>query len=141
LDHLIRIGILEEDWEVWSRGFYMTADSILCLHREGHIIGSHSVSHRVMSKLSAEVQSQEIRESVMTLATITGAKPITFCYPYGGFHSFTDETEELLREAGIRFSFNVEQRDIQPFDLINRPHALPRYDCNQFPFGEVTVGR
>ena len=27
----------------------------------------------------------------------------TFCYPYGGFHSFTDTTERLLNDAGLPF--------------------------------------
>ena len=141
LDQMISIGLSREEWERRTTGFYMNSEMITCLHRGGHLIGSHSVSHRLMSKLSSDDQREEIGESILTLASITGSKPITYCHPYGGFHSFTQETERLLNEAGIAFSFNVEQRDIQALDLVVRPHALPRFDCNQFPHGEATVGQ
>ena len=69
------------------------------------------------------------------LSKLIGEPVETFCYPYGGFHTFTPETEQLLLSAGSRDSFNVEARDIGPVDLLQRPQALPRYDCNQLPFG------
>jgi hypothetical protein len=61
----------------------------------------------------------------------------TFCYPYGGFHSFNDLTEKILSENNCQCSFNVEHRDINSNDLINRKQALPRYDCNCFKHGQV----
>jgi peptidoglycan/xylan/chitin deacetylase (PgdA/CDA1 family) len=120
-----------------KNSFYLTPDEIMRLHQAGMIVGSHSVNHRVMSKLSKEDQALEIRSSFDFLDRVTGGLPIrTFCYPYGGFHSFTKETEDLLTENGCAFSFNVEPRDISENDLKDRPQALPRYDCNSFPHGE-----
>ena len=64
-----------------------------------------------------------------------GAK--TFCFPYGGFHSFNDDTIEILETENVHFSFNVEHRDIVENDLKDKKQYLPRYDCNQFLFGQV----
>jgi len=104
-------------------------------------IGSHSVSHPVFSKLSVADQEAEIAQSFASLESVLGHQEIrTFCYPYGGFHSFTSETEQLLKKHGCRFAFNVEHRDIQQRDFIHRPMALPRYDCNKFPHGLSRLG-
>jgi hypothetical protein len=60
-------------------------------------IGSHTVSHSVMSKLSFKEQEKEIINSFELLNNITkGLQIKTFCYPYGGFHTFTNETENIL---------------------------------------------
>ena len=96
---------------------------------------------RVFSRIDGATQAREINESFAFLEQATGGLELrTFCYPYGGFHSFTSETERLLDAAGCRFSFNVEPRDIAAADLSGRPQALPRYDCNMFPHGAARMG-
>jgi len=42
----------------------------------------------------------------------------------------------VLEENGCLFSFNVEPRDMTTQDILSRPQALPRYDCNMFPHGQ-----
>lgn len=116
--------------------FYLTESEIEKMNNAGMVIGSHTVNHSVMSKLSLKDQEKEIIESFAMLESIVGKTEIkTFCYPYGGFHTFTPETEELLVKNGCHFSFNVESRDIDREDIMNRRQALPRYDCNQFLYG------
>jgi peptidoglycan/xylan/chitin deacetylase (PgdA/CDA1 family) len=121
--------------------WYMSREDLRALAAAGMLVGSHSVNHRVFAKLRSEEQRREIDESFRFLEEVTGLPPArTFCYPYGGFHTFTAETERLLSGAGCRFSFNVEPRDVTSKDLAERPQALPRYDCNQFPHGGAAVG-
>ena len=116
--------------------FYMTESELKKINNAGMVIGSHTVNHPVMSKLSLGDQEEEIIESFGMLESIVGKIDIkTFCYPYGGFHAFTLQTEELLEKNGCHFSFNVESRDIDREDIMKRRQALPRYDCNQFPHG------
>ncbi|MBN1123574.1 MAG: polysaccharide deacetylase family protein [Sedimentisphaerales bacterium] len=120
--------------------FYMSEIELRKMQEAGMLIGSHSVNHPVMSKLTCREQKQEIDGSFAFLEQAMGRLSIrTFCYPYGGFHSFTGDTETLLDQAGCLFSFNVEHRDITAEDLINRPQALPRYDCNLFPHGHCRM--
>ena len=40
----------------------------------------------------------------------------------------------------IRSCFSLEPRDISAHDLRERPLALPRYDCIEFPHGTSRVG-
>ena len=118
---------------------YLNRAQIQEMHSCGHLIGSHSGTHPLFSKLISGHQESEIQGSFDFLEEILGEQPIrTFCYPYGGFHSFTPETEKLLSDAGCKFSFNVEYRDIEINDLKCRPQALPRYDCNLFMHGRAS---
>ena len=114
-----------------ARDFYVSAGQMREMHENGMIIGSHTVNHPCMSKLAPADQQREIHESFAVLERILGPMQIkSFCYPYGGSHSFDQRTEQLLVEAGCHFSFSVEYRDITAHDLQYRPQALPRYDCN-----------
>lgn len=116
--------------------FYMTKAELAYMHNNGMVLGSHTVNHPVMSKLTIEEQEREIVSSFQMIESITGEVALkTFCYPYGGFHTFTAQTEELLNKHSCLFSFNVESRDINQKDLASRRQALPRFDCNEFSHG------
>ena len=115
--------------------YYLDRSQIRRLHDEGMLIGSHTVTHPVMSRLSPDEQRWEIQVSFACLAEVIDAPIRTYCHPYGGFQTFTQQTERLLEASGSLFAFNVERRDIEDADLMGHPQALPRYDCNYFPFG------
>jgi peptidoglycan/xylan/chitin deacetylase (PgdA/CDA1 family) len=101
------------------------------------IVGSHAVSHRLLSTLPVSEQEHEITDSFSFLESLTEKSEYrTFCYPYGEAHSFTQETEALLTKHKVRYSFTVDPRIVEKADLA-RPQALPRFDCNMFPFGKV----
>jgi len=136
LDSMMKHFFGGEEMEL-ARELYMTPDQIRALHDAGMIIGSHTCTHPVMSHLDKKNQEEEIRGAFGFLEGFLGPLKVrTFCYPYGGYHSFTQETEELLEENGCLFSFNVEPRDMTTQDILSRPQALPRYDCNMFPHGQ-----
>ncbi len=120
------------------QSFYLSAAEIKEMHDAGMIIGCHSVTHPVMSKLTYAEQQTEIVSSLQYLEGVTGGlHHRTFCYPYGGDHSFTNETVQILVGNRFLYSFSVEARDVSTADLVNRPHALPRFNCNMFPFGKI----
>jgi Polysaccharide deacetylase len=123
-----------------ARGFYLSPDRIREMDSAGMIVGSHGVNHYVFSKLSVGEQREEISRSFAHLTRLLGKPVTTFCYPYGGGHTFTHDTPMLLDEAGSLFAFNVEPRDVTAEDLTKSPQALPRYDCNMFPHGRASFG-
>jgi len=136
INKLMATFIPNEVQEVNS--FYITKEEIAEMESNGMTIGSHTVSHPVLSKIDRKSQAVEIIESFQFLGEVCNRFPYkTFCYPYGGFHSFTAETEQILMDYDCKFSFNVENRDIQKEDLTMRKQALPRYDCNQFKHGQI----
>lgn len=136
MDRVMEDLVKDEEKLFWE--FYLSEKDIQQMQDAGMIIGSHTVNHKVMSKLSFEEQDIEICNSFSTLEQITDGLPVrTFCYPYGGYHTFTEETEKLLEQHNSSFAFNVEPRDIELKDMLYRRQALPRYDCNLFPYGKI----
>lgn len=135
-------GLFEEfavDEENLHSKYYLNPDEIRKLETEGMIVGSHTATHRLLSSLSLSEQEAEIKASIDFLEQATGGLRMrSFCYPYGGFHSFSDETEKLLIAQGVKLAFNVEPRDIEFSDICDRPTALPRFNCNQFQYGTAS---
>ncbi len=92
--------------------FYLTTSQIKEMHDYGMVIGSHTVHHPVMSRLSPAEQENEIQQSFYYLESVTGGlRQKTFCYPYGGLHSFTNQTEELLHKHNCLFSITAYHRE------------------------------
>jgi len=119
---------------------YLSESEIKNLVDAGMHVGSHSVTHTVMSKLPPDDQHRELSESFDFLSDLLGGLPVrSYCHPYGGAHSYTDETMSLLESAGCLFSFDVDSRPITASVLRNERHRLPRYDCNEFRYGDATV--
>ena len=128
----------EFDFRFNSDDFYMSIDNINEMSTHEMLIGSHTVSHPVMSKLSRKNQEAQIVNSFDFLSSIHNETIRTYCHPYGGFHSFNDDTVSLLNEHNVSFSFNVESREIISKDLLQSRQYLPRFDCNKFPFGKAS---
>jgi peptidoglycan/xylan/chitin deacetylase (PgdA/CDA1 family) len=118
--------------------FYVSLDKLNQMKLNGNIMGAHTVSHPVMSKLSKIEQNEEIKDSFSFLESNLQLDLKTYCHPYGGFHSFNEETVRALSKKEVAFSFNVESRDICDGDLASSIQFLPRYDCNEFPFGKAS---
>ncbi|MEE2997954.1 MAG: polysaccharide deacetylase family protein [Pseudomonadota bacterium] len=119
---------------------YLSSNQIREMADAGMVIGSHGTNHLVFSRLLADEQRFEISDSTATLGGIIGNSIETFCYPYGGAGTFTDETQTILHDHGVLYSFAVLPEDINAKDFSERPHALPRYNCNQFPHGRASIG-
>jgi peptidoglycan/xylan/chitin deacetylase (PgdA/CDA1 family) len=126
------------DFSFDTSNFYVTADQLVEMSSQNMLIGSHTKSHPVMSKLSAQEQCAEIESSFGFLSSLCQLPLRTYCHPYGGFHSFNDDTVRLLKNCRVDFSFNVEGREINSDDRLRSIQYLPRFDCNQFQFGSAS---
>jgi peptidoglycan/xylan/chitin deacetylase (PgdA/CDA1 family) len=118
-----------------TSSFYLKVSQIKEMAANNMLIGSHTSTHPVMSKLSAGEQAVEIESSFEFLSSISRLPLRTYCHPYGGFHSFNEDTIRLLHDCKVDFSFNVESREINSQDRSQSIQFLPRFDCNQFQFG------
>lgn len=119
--------------------YYMSPSELYEMNESGMVLGGHTVTHPVLSKLGKDSQREEITECFDFLdEVIGGLRCRTFCFPYGKEYSFDENTIELLEEATCEWSFKVEPADIDWQDLKNRPQALPRYDCTDFPHGTAS---
>jgi peptidoglycan/xylan/chitin deacetylase (PgdA/CDA1 family) len=138
LDRLMAEQLVDE--RALCRDLYLSREDLAALRDAGMEMGSHGHEHLVFSKLDPARQRTEIERSFDLLRRATGAPVRSFCYPYGGRHTYTDVTQRLLTEAGARLSFDVDPRDATHDDVARRPQALPRYDCNQLEHGQASYG-
>ena len=98
------------------------------------IIGSHSHTHPVLSNIDLKSQKNEIFFSSKILNNIIGKKIEFFSYPYGIKKTYNKSTFELLKKAGIKYSFIADNhRDGKR----NNNLKIRRYDCNKFLYGKA----
>ena len=88
-------------------------------------IGSHGVSHRVMTTLSVDEQELELVESKKALQRIVGKSVDVYAYPHGQFSS---DTIKLLKELDLyKAAFCVTGHPTNCFTRSNR-FDLPRFN-------------
>jgi peptidoglycan/xylan/chitin deacetylase (PgdA/CDA1 family) len=86
--------------------------------KAGHRIGSHSLSHPYLTRLSRRDAREEIVTSKKKLEDTFGVPVEDFCYPYGNWN---ETVRNLVMEAGYRSAcsvdFGVNTPDVSPFSL------------------------
>tara|TARA_B100000579_G_C22746006_1_gene811541 strand:- start:356 stop:1249 length:894 start_codon:yes stop_codon:yes gene_type:complete len=117
---------------IHAKDYYLTAKEIKYMSKLGMIIGSHTESHTLLSRLNYKKQFNEIYKSKIFLEKIIKKKVDTFCYPYGGKLSYNKNTLRVLKKLKFKSAFVVNYRDITKNDIQNNLFELPRYDCSYF---------
>lgn len=115
---------------------YLVPEQLRELSAAGMVIGAHSVSHPVLSRLSAAEQREEVRASRRRLAEHLDADVDLFAYPYGGAETYTATTTQAVADAGFDAAFTTESGRVTPSDVAASPLELPRVDCTALPHGE-----
>lgn len=72
----------------------------------GMHIGSHTLSHNILSHLSVEQQLIELSQSKQRLEIMLNRPVSSVAYPVGGADSFTAETQKLVHQAGYQLAFS-----------------------------------
>jgi peptidoglycan/xylan/chitin deacetylase (PgdA/CDA1 family) len=75
----------------------MSWDQVRELHRDGHEIGSHSLTHPLLPDLPDEQVEEEVASSRRELSRQIGADIPSFCYPNG---SYDARTLQAVARAG-----------------------------------------
>lgn len=108
---------------------YLSIEEIQELVLAGNIVGAHTVSHKVLSRLPYQEQFDEIKNSFDFIESIVSQDYKSFCYPYGYGSSYNESTLKILDELNINdacvFDNKVQGNEI-------KKHELSRIDCNQF---------
>ena len=78
----------------------LTWEDIRMLSRDGAAVGSHTVSHAILSSFPREQAWQEIHKSKVSLEGRLGMDVNLFAYPNGTAADFNDSTVALLKQAG-----------------------------------------
>jgi len=81
----------------------MTWEQVRGLHQQGHIVGSHTVTHPNLAYVSADVVRRELQESQTVINAHLAAPVVHFSYPSPILEPHcTLETAEVSRELGYR---------------------------------------
>jgi peptidoglycan/xylan/chitin deacetylase (PgdA/CDA1 family) len=97
-------------------------------------IGAHTASHARLAALTCEEQRREIDASREALETLTGRPVTSFAYPFGRAADYTDETMQLIRQAGFaRACINQAGRVDRSTDRFALPRLFVReWDDDRF---------
>jgi peptidoglycan/xylan/chitin deacetylase (PgdA/CDA1 family) len=110
--------------EARGERLWMTWDMLRELRAAGMTIGGHTMSHRMLSRLSREEQAREIDGCGERLRTELGEPMRMFSYPFGKQGTFDDDTRACLREAGVELAFTYWGGFCRPGP--RDPYATPR---------------
>jgi peptidoglycan/xylan/chitin deacetylase (PgdA/CDA1 family) len=134
LDALMAWAGTEPVWRPTHRT--LTPDEVCHLAKDGHVeVGSHTVTHPILSSLLPAEQREEAQGSKTCLEEILGRPVTSFAYPYGTRSDYTAETVDIVREAGY-------DRACSNFDGLVRqgtdPWQLPRFLVRDWDGEEFT---
>lgn len=87
-------------------------------------IGSHTVTHPIISRCSDETSEYELSESKNILEKWLNKKVDHFAYPNG---NFAQRELDTLKKAGYTLAFTTEPAYLTP-DNLKKPFELPRFD-------------
>jgi len=142
-DPTLKTKILDEifdflDYQIHANEFYVPKENLVEMSRNGMVIGSHSVTHTLLSTLPPPKQESEIKDSFRFVDSISKQQHRTYCHPFGGTRSYNEHTISILNKLNTDYAFSVDYRDITATDFSSSKQSLPRYDCNLFPHGEAS---
>ncbi len=101
---------------------FLTWDEARSLRGHGFNIGSHTVEHPILSRLSPEALLRELRGSKLQLEKELGVPADSLAFPNGGASDYTPEVIEATRQAGYQSAFAVGDR-LQPSFTAGKPEA------------------
>ena len=83
-------------------------------------------------------ESKEIVKSLKYLYKKIGASGIKiFSFPYGEKYTYNNSTLRILKKNKVNASFTAYSKKISNTDYLINNLEIPRYDCNEFPFGKL----
>ncbi len=91
--------------QVRPHNLALSTDELKLLAKDGLVeIGSHTITHPVLSAQPREVQQKEICESKRDLENIIGLPVLSFCFPYGNRESVGMEAIQTVQKAGFKLA-------------------------------------
>lgn len=123
----------------WPDGFdVMTGAELRAVADAGLAIGSHSVTHRSMAKLSPTDMWDEATDSKKRLEDTIGRAVSSFAYPFGTRTDVSEDAAAILAEAGYRTAFTSLHGTVR--DGASTPGKVPTTNSLLLPRIKVESG-
>lgn len=119
--------------------YYMTREEVAALSDAGMLIGGHTVSHPVLSRLPPGAQRTELNHSLDYVRDVADPPILTFAYPYGSTEVFDETTLKRLHESDCSVAFTTESGDVSRGAFESTRLTVPRRDCNEFKHGSASI--
>lgn len=104
-------------------------------------IGSHTLTHPILTRIPPEQASVEIKESKRRIERETGARIDHFAYPNGGWSDFDADIVRLTRESGYRSACATIPGTNRPgADLFSLRRLAVTPDVYEAPGGRFSEG-
>ena len=107
-------------------GLQLTWDQIREMAQNGIEMGSHTVSHPILTRISLAQVKEELDKSKKRIEAEIGMPVFSFAYPNGGSADFAPETQNLLRELGYQLAFSLMPGPTQYATVKKDPYAIRR---------------
>lgn len=113
-----------DDFKNQKHNLFMNWEQLIEMSSSGMKIGSHTLSHQMLSQLSDVSQEHELKHSKKIIEDNLTGKIESVVYPVGRKHCYTERTCQLAALSGYTFGFNNEPGRITN---TSNPHDLNRY--------------
>ena len=132
IDNLLELAGLDSEPRTTHRA--LTLDEVADLEGGGLVeVGAHTVNHLVLSKLSAEIQIEQIRRNKADLESCVGHPLKSFAYPHG---LYSEASVAVVRQAGFEHACAVSFRAVRwSSDIFTLPRVAV-FDLNTANFGQ-----
>jgi peptidoglycan/xylan/chitin deacetylase (PgdA/CDA1 family) len=104
------------------------------MQKHGMAFGSHTHSHEILTKLSPELQREEVRYSREILERELNRCIDILAYPVGLKHCFSADTVSALEQTGYRAAFSF-------YGGSNRPGHIQPFDIKRYGVGDQSFAR
>ncbi len=91
-----------------KQALFMSWQQAKALQLSGMEIGSHTISHKILSQLSAKEQANEIIASKQILEAQLNCQLNSIAYPVGRYYCYNQTSLNYAKEAGYKIAFNNE---------------------------------
>lgn len=106
-----------------EENLFMDWPDAIDMANNGMEIGSHTISHQILSQLSDSEQRLEITTSKKIIEEKLSKKIISIAYPVGRYHCFNEVTCKESELAGYKIAFNNEPGNNR---TINNKYSINR---------------
>ena len=102
---------------------FLTWDDVRSLHARGFAIGSHTVEHPVLTRLTPDRLADELQRSKATIERELGVACPLLAYPNGGREDLSPAVLAQVKATGYKAAFTLAQHVTTPN---TNPYALSR---------------
>jgi peptidoglycan/xylan/chitin deacetylase (PgdA/CDA1 family) len=137
-DIRIQFPLAKEQLQDDNSQLFMGWEHAQALIDQGMEIGSHTLTHPILSQLSDEQHNQEIIESKLVLEERLKCKINSIAYPVGRYYCYNQKSFEYSASAGYNIGFNNEpgfhrsicnNLDINRFCVATNDINCLKYEC------------